>query len=220
MALTNNEKYSLYYQRISLIYQRPEVKASMEIILSVFMVTILIFAAIRPTLTNIAALTKRIEDLESVNKKADVKIAQVFNAQNQLNAFQDNLRLYNEAVPDKFSYYGMAGRIELLARARGLTVGTVTMPGTRLYGTGKGFGEWSTKLLTKDATNIVKSNITFTVSGNPNNVRDFLSDIENLDRVTLLDNVVMTTESGQTGKNSTLKATGQISFYFYIENET
>ncbi len=220
MALMNNEKYSLYYQKISLIYQRPEVKASMEIILSVFMVATLIFTAIRPTLTNIAALTKRIEDLDSVNKKADVKIAQVFNAQNQLNTFQDKLRLYNEAVPDKISYYGTAGRIELLARSKGLTVGTVSMPGTRLYGTGKGFGEWSTKLLTKDATNIVKSNVTFTVSGNPNNVREFLSDLENLDRLTLLDNVVMTIESGQSGKAVSLKATGQVSFYFYLENET
>ena len=43
MALINNEKYALYYQRIGLIYQRPEVKASLEIILSVFMVTVLIF---------------------------------------------------------------------------------------------------------------------------------------------------------------------------------
>ena len=220
MALINNEKYSLYYQQISLIYQRPEVKASLEIVLSVFMVTGLIFFAVRPTVTNIAALQKRIEDLSSFNKKADLKIAQVFDSQNQLSVFRDKLRLFDEAVPDKFSYQGMAGRIEVLARKSGLTVQTISMPGIRLFGTGKGSGAWSSKLLTKNASNIVKSSVSFAVSGDPKKVREFLGNLENLDRATLLENIVMTTETGQAGKASSIKATGQVSFYFYLENET
>lgn len=220
MALINNEKYSLYYQRISLIYQRPEVKASLEIILSVFMVTVLIFAAIRPTVTNIAALQKRIEDLNSFNKKADLKIAQVFDSQNQLSVFRDRLRLFDEAVPDNFSYQGMAGRIEILARKSGLTVQTISMPGIRLFGIGKGDGGWASKIMTKSASNIVKSNVSFAVSGDPKKVREFLGNLENLDRVGLLENIVMTTETGQAGKVSSIKTTGQVSFYFYSENET
>ena len=220
MALINNEKYSLYYQQISLIYQRPEVKASLEIVLSVFMVTGLIFFAIRPTVTNIAALQKRIEDLNSFNKKADLKIAQVFDSQNQLSVFQDKLRLFDEAVPDKFSYQGMAGRIEVLARKSGLTVQTISMPGIRLFGTGKGNGGWASKLLTKSASNIVRSSVSFAVSGDPKKVREFLGNLENLDRATLLESIVMTTETGQAGKTSSIKATGQVSFYFYLENET
>lgn len=220
MALINNEKYSLYYQRIGLIYQRPEVKASLEVIMSVFVVSLLIFAAIRPTLTNIAALQKKIEDLDSVNRKADKKIAQIFNAQSQLNTFQDKLELFNEAVPDKFSYYEMAGRIELLAKRKNLTVQTVTLPGVKLAGPGKGIGEWSTKMLKKDTANIVKTEVLFTVAGDPKNIRAFLGEIENLDRLTLLENVVMMTEMGQSGKVSSLRAVGQISFYFYQENET
>ncbi|KKT73178.1 MAG: hypothetical protein UW68_C0015G0006 [Candidatus Collierbacteria bacterium GW2011_GWB1_44_6] len=220
MALINNEKYSLYYQRINLIYQRPEVKASLEIILSVFMVTILILAAIRPTLTNVASLQKRIEDLESVNKKADNKIAQVFNAQNQLNTYQDRLRLFDDAVPDGFSYQSMAGRIELLARRRNLTVQTIQMPGVRLFGTGQAVGDWSTKLIKADATKIIKTDLTFTVTGEPRNVRGFLSEIENMDRVTILNTIVLSTETGPGGANVSLRATGQISFYFFDENET
>ena len=220
MALINNEKYSLYYQQISLIYQRPEVKASLEIVLSVFMVTGLIFFAIRPTVTNIAALQKRIEDLNSFNKKADLKIAQVFDSQNQLSVFQDKLRLFDEAVPDKFSYQGMAGRIEVLARKSGLTIQTISMPGIRLFGTGKGNGGWASKLLTKSASNIVRSSVSFAVSGDPKKVREFLGNLENLDRATLLESITMTTETGRAGKTSSIKATGQVSFYFYLENET
>ncbi len=220
MALINNEKYSLYYQRIGLIYQRPEVKASLEVILSVFMVMILILAAIRPTLTNIAVLQKKIEDLESVNKKADNKIAQIYNAQKQLDIFQNQLRLFDGAVPDKFSYQSMAGRIELLARRNNLSVQSIALPGIRLFGTGKGMGEWSAKLLTKDATNIVKSSVSFVVSGSPTNIRSFLTEIENLDRVAFLERVAISSEVGRAEKASSLRVTGQISFYFYLENET
>lgn len=220
MELLSNEKYSLYYQKIGLIYQRPEIKASLEIILSVFVVTLLVFTAIRPTLTNIAALQKRIDDLESVNKKADNKIAQVFNSQNQLSTFQDKLRLFDEAVPDKFSYYGMAGRVELLARKNGLSIQTVSMPGIRLFGKGKGVGEWSTKTLVRNADKIVKSSVSFTVSGDPKRVRVFLEEVENMDRLASLENVVMSTEIGQANKTLSLRVTAEISFYFYLENET
>jgi len=66
-SILNNEKYSLYFQKVSLMYKRPEIRASLEVILSVFTITILIFAAIRPTLTNIVSLQKKIEDQEVIN---------------------------------------------------------------------------------------------------------------------------------------------------------
>ncbi len=215
MPLVSNEKYSLIYRRINLIYQKPEVKASLEVILSVFTVTVLIFAAIRPTLTNIASLQKKIEDLNSFNIKADNKIAQVFNAQTELNKFKDKLSLFDAAVPSQFSYYDMAGRIEYLAQNKGLTVQTVSMPGTKLFGTGKASGEWSRKLSIKDTNNIVQLNVSFAVSGDPANVKSFLMEIENMDRLSYLSSVVLTSEPGMVQGTSTLKASGQIYFYFY-----
>lgn len=216
MALINNEQYSLFYQRLTLIYQRPEVKASLEVILSVFTVTFLIFAAIRPTLTNITSLQRKIDDLDSANKKADNKIAQIFNAQTQLTNFQSKLYLLNEAVPDDFSYKDMSGRLEVLAKGRGLEVQTVTLPGFRLFGEGAGTGEWSAKLVQKDQTNIASATVQFTVSGTPANVQTFLTDIESMDRVTLLRQITLSTETGP-NRSLRLKAVGELIFYFYLE---
>ncbi len=218
MPLINNERYSLLYQRINLIYQKPEIKASLEVILSVFTVTILIFAAIRPTLTNIASLQKKIEDLNSFNIKADNKIAQVFNAQTQLNTYRDKLRLFDEAVPDNFSYYDMAGRIEVLAKKNGLTAQTISMPGIKLFGTSKPVGDWAQKLTAKDQNNIIQMNVSFAVSGPPKNVKAFLIELENMDRLALLNSVVLSTEPGTVQGTQTLKANGQIYFYFYQES--
>ncbi|KKT40025.1 hypothetical protein A3K29_01405 [Candidatus Collierbacteria bacterium RIFOXYB2_FULL_46_14] len=218
MALINNEKYSLFYQRISLIYQRPEVKASLEVILSVFTVTLLIFAAIRPTLANVASLQKKVEDLDSVNKKADNKIAQVFAAQADINKFQDKLHLFDEAIPNEFSYYDMAGRIELIARRFGLTVQTVSVPGVRVFGNGKGFGDWSLKILTKNPSNIIQTGVSFTVTGDPTNIDGFLNEMENLDRLAILDSITLSSEPTTTKGIKTIKANGLVYFYFYSES--
>lgn len=215
MAIINNEKYSLFYQRLSLIYQKPEVKASLEVILSVFTVMLLIFAAIRPTLTNIASLQKKIEDLESANKKADVKLAQVFSAQTQLNSFQNKLVLYDEAVPDGYSHKDIAGRVEVIARKHGLEVKTISIPGTQLFGSGKAVGDWAAKLVKKDADNIIQTRVDFVVTGNPQGVEQFLREIENLDRLTLLNTVVMSTENNRSKTAKSFQASGQIYFYFY-----
>ena len=214
-GIISNEKYSLYYQRIGLIYQRPEIKASLEVILSVFTVMILIFAAIRPTLTNITSLQKKIDDQEILNKKAENKIAELFNAQTQLNEYQDKLNLFDSAIPNTYSYYDMAARIEYLANKFGVAAETVSMPGIKLFGQGKPPDTWASKLLNKDTSNIMAAGVTFTVTGNSQNVINMISEIENIDRLTMLKSVTFSKEVGKVGTAGSLKAAGQIYFYFY-----
>lgn len=215
-GIISNEKYSLYYQRIGLIYQRPEVKASLEVILSVFTVTLLIFAAIRPTLTNIATLQKKIDDQEVLNKKADNKITQLFNAQTQLSNYQNQLPLFDSAVPDNYSYYDVVARLEYVAKTNGVKVESVNIPGVKLYGMGKPGGDWGTKLLAKDSASLLTAPVQFTISGNPQNVVKTVADLENLDRVTQLKSISFSKEPGATSGTEVLKAQGQIVFYFYL----
>ncbi|PIZ24285.1 hypothetical protein COY48_03800 [Candidatus Collierbacteria bacterium CG_4_10_14_0_8_um_filter_43_86] len=218
MALIDNEKYSLFYQRVRLVYQKPEIKASLEVILSVFTVTLLIFAAIRPTLANVASLQKKVEDLSSVNKRADNKIAQVFSAQADIDKFQNKLHLFDNAIPNEFSYRDMAGRIELIARRRGLAVQTVNMPGVRIFGTTKGVGDTFQKILSKNQNNIIQTGVSFTVTGDPANVDGFLKEMENLDRLAVLDSITLSSEATMDKEIKTIKANCLIYFYFYSES--
>ena len=89
--ILNNEKYARYYHRFGAIYERPEIKASLEVVFSVFMISVLIFLAIRPTLTNLAALQKKIADKEATSIKADKKLAQLFSSTEQLETYSANL---------------------------------------------------------------------------------------------------------------------------------
>lgn len=215
-SLLSNEKYAFYFQRVNLLYRRPEIRASLEVILSVFTVLILVLAAIRPTLINITQLQKKITDQETVIKKADNKITQLLNAQKQLETFASSLYLFNEAVPDNYSYADGAKRIEFVARKYNLSVESLTFGGTVLQDGKKPNDSWMTKInLAKN--NIVIDQVSFTLSGKPQEAMMFLKEIENMDRLAVLNNLSLSKQVGVTKDNDLLKVTGQMTFYFYSE---
>lgn len=220
-SLLSTERYARYYQGLSLIYQKPEIKASLEVILSVFMVTILIFVAIKPTLTNVAGLQKKITDQETLSLKADKKIGQLFSAQAQLTQYQDKIALFDKAVGNKLSYFDMMSRIELIARKNNITIDSVSAPGSIIAGTGKGAGDWSTRLATKDTNGVTTVNVNITFYGGPKEIRKFLTEIENIDVLTMIKNVVLLKESGGAKGTQRIKATMTVYFYFLATtNET
>jgi hypothetical protein len=218
-SLLSNEKYSLYFQKVGLIYKRPEIRASVEVLLSVFTIIILGFAAIRPTLTNITALQKKIADQEIVNKKADNKIAQLFNAQNQLNTLGNGLNLFNAAVPDNYSYSDSTKRMEYLVRKNNLSIESLSLSGYTLLAGGKATNEWIGKIALPSADNILTDQITFAISGKPQNIINFLREIENMDRLAVLFNVSLNKQVGVSKAEDNLKASGVLTFYFYPVNQ-
>ncbi len=218
-SILSNGKYSLYFQKVNLMYRRPEIKASLELILSVFTVAILVFAAIRPTLANIVTLQKKIADQEIVNKKADNKISQLINAQNQLNTLGDGLRLFNEAVPDDFTYTDVAKRLEYVAKTNNLFIESLSFSGIALQNGTKTKGDWLDKIAKPNANNILPNQMSFAINGKPQNVFAFLKEVENMDRLGALNNVSLSTLVGANKIEDSLKATGQITFYFYTEKK-
>jgi len=216
--ILSNEKYALYFQKVNLLYKRPEVRASLEVILSVFTVTILVFAAIRPTLTNITTLQKKITYQEVVNKKADNKITQLLGAQKQLETYTQNLYLFEEAVPDDFSYADGARRVELIAKKNGMIIDSLGFEGVVLKEGKKTSGAW------KDKINLAKNNllidkVNFTMSGKPSNTMNFLKEIENMDRLAVLNNISLSKQVGTEKTGDTLKVSGDMTFYFYSDKQ-
>lgn len=218
-GLISSEKYSLYFQKVGLLYRRPEIKASLEIILSIFTVTILVLVAIRPTLTNIVQLQKKITDQELVNKKADNKIVQLFNAQKQINNFSSRLSLFDAAVPDAFSYTDSAKRIEYLARANNLVVDSMSFPGYALARGAAVTEAWALSIIKPSGANTLLDKVSFAVNGKPQEVVTFLREIEKMDRLATVESVTLTKQVGLNQAASTLKASGFVTFYFYSDQQ-
>lgn len=218
-GLLSNEKYSLYFKKVGLLYRRPEIKASLEIILSVFTVMILIFSAIRPTITNIVSLQKKIEDMEVVNKKADNKISQLLNAEKQLSSLRNSLYLFDQAVPDNFSYVDSAKRLEYLSRIYNLTLDTLSFSGITLLNGERLPPDLTAKLTKPGANNSLPDLVSFSIIGSPTNVISFLKQVENMDRLASLNSVSISKQASLGKVDNALKASGQLTFYFYSEKK-
>ncbi len=217
--ILNNEKYARYYHRFGAIYERPEIKASLEVVFSVFMISVLIFLAIRPTLTNLAALQKKIADKEATSIKADKKLAQLFSSTEQLETYSANLALFDSAVPEKFSYFDIIGRIENLAEITGVEISTLSTLGVNLTDDSVSTGVWAAKILKKDANGMMTVPVDFQLSGKPEQIKKFLIEVENMDRLAVMKSVDLSKEEGTAKGTAKVKASGQISFYLYASKK-
>ena len=186
------QQYSTYLQKASTLYQRPQVKASLEIILSVFAVIMLILFAIRPTLTNIATLQKKIADQEVVLKKADAKLGQLIKAEAALSENQNRLQLFVNAVPNNFDYFNISKRVEIIARENQVTLKLVRLPGSVILGgadltglaTDRGVG-----IVVPAETGLTTIPVAFSVEGSQTQVMGFLRSLENMDMLSVIQNI-------------------------------
>ena len=142
-------------------------------------------------------------------------MVQLLSAQKQLSTFANSLYLFDEAVPDGYSYSDDAKRLEFLAREYNLTIDTVVYTGEMLLGNQNLKTDWAAKIAKPSANSIINDKVTFTVDGKPQNVISFLTAVENMDRLAVLNSVSLTKTVGQTEADNSLKAEGQMTFYFY-----
>lgn len=215
------QQYSLYYQRANMLYQRPEIKASLEIILSVFTVTILIFFAIRPTITNIFALQKKIEDQTVLEKKADNKISQLLAATKAINDYGDQLNLYATVVPGSYSYFEYSKRMAILASDDNVTLSVLSMPGGWMVGDKAVAGldkEKVKKYISTDSTGITTMSVSFSIIGSQKDTIQFLSDLENMDRLSLVKSVSFTkVPKSEAQPVPALRTDAKVDFYSFVK---
>lgn len=211
-------------EKVRLMYQRPEIKASVEIILSVFTVAGLLLLAIRPTLATVATLQKKIEDQQVVNRRLEAKISQLVNAQKNLVTYANRLADYEVAVPDTHDLGSLAKRVELLASEQGLAVNGLSFSAVPLLGVEinladkKGGGQPTTEFGGKIAT----FEISFDLSGAPNRIFDFLPALEKMDRVAIVNEIDIKKEILQGDTKEAVvgvKAVGKARGYYVFANE-
>ena len=184
-------------EKVRAAYQRPEIRASLEIILSVFTVVFMLVLAIRPTLATVATLQKKIEDQTIVDNKLGIKISQLAKANADIGKYVDRIPDYFLAVTDIPDQSGVAKRIELLAKENGLYINSIIFNAIPLVGQQINLSskeKTAEKPIMEPGGKIAVYEFTFDVSGSSSQIFDFLAKIENLDRILLLTNVILRKE--------------------------
>lgn len=210
-------------EKIRMAYKRPEIQASVEIILSVFAVVGLLVLAIRPTLATVATLQKKIEDQTIVDGKLSTKIAQLVKANADLGTYANRISDYSLAVTDTPDNAGPAKRIAAIARENNITVNSLAMSAVPLVGQQINLSDKKQGLnkppMEKDGK-VANYVVSFDVFGTPNLVYDFLTKLENMDRLMLITEITMKKEEIKLAGTATvvdnLRVIGKAETYYVL----
>lgn len=173
-------RYRQYYGNLRKIYERPIVKVSFFVLLSFVTVTFFSLLAIRPTLTTIGLLVREIEDKRADDAALDKKIATLNSLQGVLGGLGGELNLVENVLPPQPAADRLMQVFEYVAAQNQVTIVAATIDPENVLTSQRSGGE-----------EVAEVPLALTVGGEFTQVKDFLETIERLDRIIVLDEVMM-----------------------------
>lgn len=173
------DNYQRYLLNIVALYrQRPDLKAYLEILLSIATIGIFVIFAIKPTIITIADLLTKINSEQLTSDQMDTKIKNLGLAQSAFTAEQNNIKLLNTAIPTGPDVPTYIRQIEGFIKKENVT--TITLAASQV------------DLLSKAATpsgqssSSLSAGFTLTATGNYAQLINLIQDIESLRRPSLI----------------------------------
>lgn len=179
-------RYKGFFLNIWALYDaKPNFRAYLEILMSLGAIIIFSIFAIKPTILTIIDLNNEIKTKESINQKLSQKVNNLRLATNLLQAESTNLIGIDQAVPDSAAAETLINQLETLSSTNGLTVTNFVASDIVLK------GEYLKKKRVDDTNplseNVKELGFTFSVTGDYQNLYNFLVNVENLRRPVKID---------------------------------
>jgi len=205
-------KYKKIFLDIYRIYnQKPELRAFLEVILTLTAISILGAFALRPTILTIIDLTKQIEAKKEVIDKMDQKIANTKVAQENYSLDEAQIGLLESAVPDGPSPEGLVRQMEGLANSEGVTILGSSISDIYLVGKPEKEKSNTDKDLTAFPSGVKDMKFTITISGGYLDTKRFIEHLEFLRRPVKLDSINMTAQKSNSDNLITV-LTGRVPY--------
>lgn len=179
-----------YLAKLKLFYKKPLVEASSNLIFTLLVVCFFVFFAIRPTLVTVVSLQKELAESKEVDQQLDRKITSLKKAQTIYGQVINDLLLVEAALPEKTEFQSLALRINYLAFQNNLLLNSAGFAGFDLVGTGDNLSPGQSK--DSYAFNL-------SVSGSFENIKIFLTELENIDRLIKINKVSFSIEKSTAG---------------------
>lgn len=204
-------RYKRFFLDIATIYdQRQDVKAFLELFLSLGAISVFGLFALRPTLLTIAKLYREIQAKEEMVVQLNQKAQNLVQAQTIYNQQRERIGLLDFSIPDKPApelfvrqIEGLVGKhnVEIL----GLSIGKATLLGTSTEEDGKAGSELPEKV----------GGISFSLSakGNYSSIFSFLSDFESLRRPVKVETFTINASETEGDDVLILVLTGQVPYF-------
>jgi len=187
-------RYKLHYLKLQSLATQPLAQASLTVVASLLTVILLAIFAIKPTLSTIARLTKEIQDKEKVNKQLITKTKALQKAQTTYEQITPEIPTIETALPPEPEFVKLEQEIEYLAWQRQVLLASGNFTGFVVAGNEP--EETRQKEVKKvEALAAKKINFNLIVGGRYQNLKEFIQDLENLDRLIVLESVNFTKDT-------------------------
>ncbi len=197
------------YDIVALYRRRPDLKAFLELLLSLVTIGAFAFLAIRPTALTISNLLKEKAEKEDTIRKMDTKIQNLQIAQGVLSSQSAKISLLKDAVPSNPDLGPYIRQIEGVAKKDNIATQNFGSDEITLVGTPAkevvAAGE-EKKPMPPNAESI---GVLVSVSGDYNGVSSFLGDLELLRRPLLFDNITFSATQIDNNKSIFLTISGR-----------
>lgn len=182
-------RYREFFLNIAALYKkRADVRAFLEIILSLGTVIIFLVFALRPTAITIISLLQQINDKKQVLSALTQKVSNLQTAGNLLTQNQNALPDINIAVPSQPNPDTLAQQVEGLAIKNGAEILGITINNVIITGTTTTKSASNLKALPGGAKEMAFS---VSVRGNYSSLASFVSDFQNLRIVSNIDSLAI-----------------------------
>ncbi len=171
-------------------YHNPVAQVSSQLVFSILAVIVFAIFAIRPTLLTMSDLIKEMHDKETLNQALIQKVAALSSAQAEFAISQDKIEILDQAIPPSPRLAEAVSIIEKIASDDNLLIRTLQANEVPR--------EDSTATSSGEKTRISKP-IVITVQGDYPTIRKFVSDLQNTQRIFVIDSVIfnLSDERGQ-----------------------
>ncbi len=180
---TEYHRYHRYFVRVKGLYDKREVVVYTGLILTLITISFFALFAIKPTITTIAGLFKTIEQKKEIDKKLQIKINTLRQAQTNYSLISDKIALVDQTLPLEPSLTDLIYQIEILAQTHNVELRSLGFESSYLLGEEKKKG--------RKVGDYPSINFTLASGGDFENVNGFLDSLENLRRVTGIETVTV-----------------------------
>lgn len=197
----NISRYKQYLQFLRFaVVEREDVKLYLELFLTLGAITFFVIFAIRPTIITILALNQQIESQKTVSERLEKKLVNLAAASARRVEFEENKTLASQAIPDGEAAASATRQVEALAARTQVSLLTTTLG--RLD-----------EVKPQDAKDDVhKISISTVVTGTPENIFEFLSQVGKLRRPILWDTLQVSGKPAGAATTIDISFTGALPF--------
>jgi Tfp pilus assembly protein PilO len=209
MALDYKSSLARYRKYLQVAQEKPVVRASIFLMLSLTLVIGMLVFALRPTLTTVAGLLGQIKQQRQVAEALNRKIVAINEARANFDRIQSRIYLLDSALPTNSQWSEWVVDLQRMASESGVLLTRASIDGVQIVGNSVP-GIKKVEVKPSLPTGVTAVGFSVDVVGNYLQLKQYLQDIENSRRIAIVNEIRLNKD---TSGELTLTVVGNVGYF-------